>query len=105
MNLNTRVSWLQMPSRCLLRDYEISANLHLKLYSVPGGVGDAEAEVLPVLGHQLLHHGGLARPAGPAQHQGPGRRRRGRAPDVILSYCHKGVKENSWNTIFGEGVY
>ena len=63
-------------------------NFLSKLYSLPGGVGDAEAEVLPVLGHQLLHHGGLARAAGPAQHQGPGRRRRGRAPEVIWSYCH-----------------
>ena len=51
----------------------------------PGGMGHTEPEILPELRHELLHNGGLARPAGAAEDQRLGRGR-GRLRPEVNSY-------------------
>ena len=65
-------------------DVVVVPALHLPRPGLPGGVGDAEPEILPELGHQLLHHGGLPGAAGPAEHQGAGQWGGWRWPDREL---------------------
>ena len=67
----------------------------------PGGVGDTEAEVLPILRHQLLHHGRLARPARPAKHKrlGRGKGRLGSRIEEIFSHRYHLDNNKNMNTL------